>query len=235
MPNWLCFGGCCPRKLRRNQFGDFSKTSCSSFTELPAELKRRVTDFLPVQEALRLRTTSTRIYSDLGLTVRPPFQILHDVHWQGDLDSPSGSPLIATIIPVFERRRTHSITVECQCHEQCGNGKLYVLAHRCFEEDEDEEDGDTDDDAFSISRGTIVAELCFTGHLLTTRSLSLSFQPKSDEMYDLWYQVGGGPGNQLRLRSVCVYAVVYENEVYPFLPWDQSHNFDDAIQLSSPV
>ncbi len=198
MLKWLALLGCLPRKPTKFHTRRLSMNHDKIpflFMELPADLKRKVADFLPVRDALRLRQTSSRNCSDLGLTVRPPFQILQEDRWQGDLES-SESPRIATVIPIFDGRKTHSITLSCQCYNQDGRGKFYVVAHR------------SEDDDFSMSSGTIVTELDFTGRSMMRKPAS--FRPQFGEMYYLWYKIVGGAQSQLHLSPVRIHAVVYE-------------------------
>jgi hypothetical protein len=42
--------------------------------------------------------------------------------------------------------------------------------------------------------------------------LSLSFQPRADEIYHLWYSVGGGGGHELFVENLVVYSLIHDNE-----------------------
>lgn len=169
------------------------------FEYLVADLKRRIVDFLPVSDAMRVCLTSRTIRQDLGLVAQPAFRILEANYWRGDVES-LNTPRIATIVPIFDGRRTQSITMQCQWREQGGGGKkgskLYIVAH---------EQGDDD---FCMPSGTVVAESDYASRSTTT--LSLSFRPQPGKVYYLWYQVGSGPGQQLYISDILVYAVVFE-------------------------
>lgn len=151
-------------------------------------------DFLPPRETMMLLQTSKVINSGLSLVVRPAFRILEASRWIWELDY--GVPRIATVIPVFDGRRTHSILIRSQWWDQ-GWGerksKLFIVGHR------------PDDEDFDIFSGRIVAEAPFAEHFAS--NIVLSFRPKRNEIYYLWYKVGGGGGHRLNIEEVYIYAI----------------------------
>lgn len=210
MWRWLCIAGCCKRKRSRSAFESTGTSNTSAqenrpvsrFLTLPIDLKQSITSYLPVQDALRLRQVSKRVLSDLSLSVRPAFQILQAGYWECDLET-GNTPRMATMIPVFDKKRTHSITIQCQWREQVdlrGNGrsKLFIVAHR------------PDDDDFCISTGTVVAKADF-GRTFPPTKMAMSFRPEYGAIYYLWYMVGGAPGHQLYISNIQIYALVFED------------------------
>jgi hypothetical protein len=192
---------CCQRKGSRRNLESLSEQKhpqISPFFNLPAELKQRITDYLPAPDALRLRRVSKSVCSDLSLTVRPAFRILQKQQWAGD-SSGKSNPRMATWIPVFGGSKTHSITLQCQWrslenHWGDSMSRICIVAHR------------PDDDELSMSAGTVVVERSLSS--ISASNLGLSFRPKSEEIYSLWYVVGGGSKNWLLIGDVHIHALV---------------------------
>lgn len=183
-------------KLLRNlPFKDSSRKRSSipfPLVELPADLKRSVANFLCGQDVLRLCRTCRKICSDVGLTVRPPFQILGENSWIGEGESPQ-SPRIATVIPNFHGS-THSIILDCECYDEEAMMKFYIVAHHNQDYD------------LRFSSGSILEELevrrCGT-------RLQLSFRPRHGKIHYLWYQMTSRPGGISHVSALRVYALVY--------------------------
>jgi hypothetical protein len=187
------------RIAKEREVGEvFTRSKEPHFTNLPADLKSRIVDYLSSGGAVHLSSTSKAVGSDLALLVRPPFRILAGTHWVGDHDT-GGIPRIATSIPVFDRK-THSITLKCKWWDQGfgdRKGMMYIVGH------------ELDDDDFNIFSGRLVAESPVAKHFSST--LSLSFHPRAGEMYYLWYKVGGGGRHTLNVLDITIYALVHEN------------------------
>ena len=163
------------------------------FIELPTEIKRRIVSYLPTKSALRLSQTSHRVRSDFCLVTRPAFRILQASSWRTDMDIPH----VATVIPVFDGKNTHSVALQCQWYDQnvLLMSKLYIVGHP-----EDSED-------LEMTTGVIVAESGYAMNAPTT--LTMVFRPVSGTVYYLWYYVGGGAASELFLSDVHVRSIAY--------------------------
>lgn len=215
MIHWVRDVWCCRRRLGGTRPSFTSDDTCDAhppralrdptvpFSDLPVDLQQAVVKFLSPQEALRVCQTSKTIRAGVALKHRQPFRILEEWNWfdQPESGAVPGSPQIATIIPIFGTsvRRVHSVVVVCEWCDlgrTVGNRKsqLFIVAHGA------------DDDDLSLSGGTIIAESGFAP--LTISKLIMSFRPTLDEVYYLWYTMGGV---QLYIRNVWVYQLVFDD------------------------
>ena len=105
-------------------------------------------------------------------------------------------------IPVACPGNAHSITIEGDWKDQGWgnrNGQLYIVAQNPEEENP------------SFESGRLVASSPIAEHKKT--KVCLTFQPKANEKYQLWYLIGGGGGHSLHIENLVAHETVVEDKI----------------------
>jgi hypothetical protein len=174
---------------------------------LPSDLKKQAVSFLSTKDAHSLNQTSRALHADLCLsTLSPAFQICSSDTQRvlrGDVLT-GDHPQRGAKIPIFFGSSVHSVILTCQWRDQgWGNrkGELFVLG---FPDNKNH-----DPNNFSFSGGRLVCRSQIAPHL--EEHLKFSFNPRRNEIYYIWFKIGGGGGHELRLRNLRVHTTVFDD------------------------
>jgi hypothetical protein len=188
-----------------------SNPNTTGLVDLPADLLEKVADFLLVGDAFRLSRTSKAVYSLFPLSMLESL-LMKRTRMVG---KSVGEPRChrGPKIPVFLPIRTHTIVIQCKWRDQgWGNrkAKFLIVAHK-------KSNNHTDDNVDNINNGRVVVQSPIAEHSETL--MTLSFSPSrttaeiEEEVYHLWYEIGGGGGHQLHITSdVKMFSVVFDSE-----------------------
>mmetsp|Transcript_8543 Transcript_8543/g.14983 ORF Transcript_8543/g.14983 Transcript_8543/m.14983 type:complete len:301 (-) Transcript_8543:155-1057(-) len=167
-----------------------------------------IAGYLPPLDAIDLSRTCRKLQSQLSLTATPRRRILTGfIRHDSNDDRHYGFQ-----IPIISQVAVHSILVSMTWKDQgWGNrkGRVFVVA----------------------GGGRVVYSSGIAPHNL--EQFSFTFEPRQNESYHLWYNVGGGGGHSLRLSNVSVQALVFDDpsgcfgkahiflgKTNTFHPWD---------------
>ncbi|KAL7537280.1 hypothetical protein ACHAWF_005716 [Thalassiosira exigua] len=184
--------------------------------ELPDDnLLPIVAGYLPPADALRLAATCKKVHATLSLTATPPRELLAE--FRRDRDD---GPRRGFEIPVPTAVKCHSVLLSATWKGEGRarrEGRVFVVAER---KDAPPIDGRSSGKSFGGGR-LVYASAPAPG---TATRLDISFRPKGNESYYLWYTVGGASGSRrsLSLSSVAVRALVYDD---PSRSYGNAHNF----------
>lgn len=205
---------------------EVSKKEDPSLQCLPATLKRYVTLFLPLPDTLTLSHTCCALRNDLSLTcLELPQLCPRHLRWcvsQSGFDDvlrgnipQRGLELVTGVCP---HRAVHSVTFRCKyfgkpdCGEYRNPGWLYVVGHRTSTNPGLDSIVSNERTHFLPyrERGRVLA----VSHAQDSiANFNLSFCPREDESYSLWYGVGGGgaSGYKICVDDAQQVMVVYDN------------------------
>jgi len=162
----------------------------SKLIELPADLQKQLCLFLGAQEAsIGLSFTCKDIYNGLGISLlksHPPHLTLDPInsHEQGN------SFVKGPEIPILFRYKTALVTFCCKWKDQgWGNRKGRIEIR----------EGD---------RKRMVAKSPTAEHSKT--NLCLTFEPKHNEKYYIYFLVGGGGGHSLHVTDIRIKQLIYD-------------------------
>jgi hypothetical protein len=173
-------------------------------TYLPPELMQRTASFLHPLNAIDFSRTCRAVHDSLALASLDPAlpliagtKLLIGEYSTGDQEAPW------IRLPVPLHRRVHSATLSLQWRDQgWGNRKGQVrIVGRHTTQPADRND--------PFHGGKIVSESPIAEHQLT--NCKLTFVPKEDHVYYVFYRVGGGGGHQLHLESVTLFSMIFND------------------------
>ena len=173
---------------------------------LPLELKRRVASFLKASEAINMARSCRTLHTNLSLArlERPLFTAFGR---QGDVRT-GEHWYRAFRLPVLNRR-VHSMDLRFFWRDQgWGNRKTKtcVVGYPASASSEIPNEFAS----FPFRGGRVVASSPDCAEHHETR-LKLSFNPVENEVYHLWYKVGGGGGHEMQLREGCLRTVIFDD------------------------
>jgi hypothetical protein len=173
-------------------------------TDLPPELMQRTASFLHPLNAIDFSRTCRAVHDNLALASLSPAipliagkKVFIGAYSTGDQEV----PWIRLPIPLH--RRIHSATLSLLWRDQgSGNqkGKVWIVGRRTTQV------VDRNDPFHGM---TIVSESPIAEHQLT--NCKLTFVPKEDHVYYVFYRVGGGGGHQLHLESVTLFSMIFND------------------------
>lgn len=185
-------------------------------TLLPDDLKTRINQFVDPNDALSFAATCKNLNGSLSLSCLRSTTFVEYVAWSGgyvDGDTPRKYQRIPILFP----RRIHSVGLSLRWEDQgWGNrkGQIYVVAVATREKiattttttlaETQTPESSLPQDRFN--GGRLVYESPIAKH--NDEPLRMSFCPKADETYYLWYKVGGGGGHELKLQNIRVHMLV---------------------------
>ena len=192
--------------------------SVASLVNLPSVLKTRIASFLNHQDFIRFSRTKKVFRSEIWLSsLSPPYELIYSQVWLGTTGD--DVPKKAERIPVFSSQ-PHSITLTCKWKDQGWGehlGRLYVVAERSENTQQHQQkhqecsSSDSDKEHFLMFHGRrVVCESSPSPHEYS--SLELTFSPRRDEIYHLWYKVGGVGGSYLMVDNLVVHSLVYDDQ-----------------------
>lgn len=168
------------------------------FLMLPSEVLHHIVHSLEFDDALnfaRSRTTAGRVRFEIH-----PISRLSALYWVGrylDGHIPRlHQPQIEIPCPIS---RIHSILVSCQWVDQgWGNrkGSLFIVGTPKLDESTADVVPLPVDVLFHGGRVVVRTMTCAEHHWT---KVELRFQPRDDENYHLWFEVGAGGGHELRV------------------------------------
>jgi hypothetical protein len=198
-----------------------------NLTNLPSVLKERIALFLEPREAYRLSKTCRQLHSDLGLSVlSPPYEYLFSQVWVGETMT-GDLPRRSEEIPILSIR-PHSIGLQCRWKDQGygdRKGRLYVIGEPkrtlIFEEKNRSDHSETnamrnkeeEEEATNLAPfegGSLVYESPLAPH--TFSNLKVTFVPRPNETYHLWYRCGGGGGHLLMVEELIVNTLFFDDK-----------------------
>lgn len=197
---------------------------------LPNEIMENIADFLPPLGALQLTRTSKKLYSQFSLATTSRSKFLSEFSRDDCDDDMHYGFEIPTILQVS----VHTLLVTMKWWDQgWGNrkGRLLLVAEN--KNQSYDRSGKKNGPDF----GRVVYESRIAKH--ARRRLNITFKPKNNESYHIWYVVGGGGGHELNLYNMKIQALVFDEsksaiKAFNFLaksngllPWDE--------KLPSPV
>jgi len=204
-----------------------------------AILRHNVAEFLAFLDMCQLSITSKKLHSQLSVFIMPPRKILTDFaridYHNGNADHGPYAMDYGFEIPVPSQPQVvcHSMCVSMSWRDQgLGLGqKGYFLIMAS-----DKESGG--------HLGPTVFASPHAPH--SSQSLHITFMPKREKSYHLWYVVGGGGEHSMNLCNVTVQAIVYDDpsrsflKAYHFvakrnvfLPWDVATSLMSPPQVTS--
>ena len=176
-------------------------------TLLPSDLKKQVASFLSAKDTHSLNQTSSSVHTDLCFsTLSPAFRLYSSSIWRGE-HLTGDHPVCGAMIPIFFGSSIHSINLTCLWRDQgWGNwkGRLFVLGFP------DSENHDHTHTNLRFSDGRLTYRTQIAPH--AEERLKFSFKPRRNEIYYIWYVVGGGGGHDLRLRNLIVHTAVFDDQ-----------------------
>mmetsp|Transcript_7407 Transcript_7407/g.14055 ORF Transcript_7407/g.14055 Transcript_7407/m.14055 type:complete len:344 (+) Transcript_7407:149-1180(+) len=211
-----------------------------TINNLPGAIMRHhVAKFLAFSDMCQLSITSKKLHSQLPVSIMPPRKVLTEFsridYHNGNADYGPYEMDYGFEIPLPSHPQVacHSIRVSMSWRDQGlelgQKGYFLIMAS-------DKETGGR--------LGRIVFASPYAPH--SSQSLHITFMPKRDQSYHLWYVVGGGGGHSLNLYNVTVQAIVYDEpsrsffKAYNFvakrnvfLPWDVATSLMSPPQVSS--
>jgi len=169
-------------------------TQTLSFERIPAELQKRIANFLKYRDAFRLSQVNKQIKESLGMsTIRLPSAIPTKGIWAGSVRD-GDIPRRCRKLPFLMKNRVHTVLLRGMYQDQgWGNqkGRFYIVAsgagfgHR------------------------VVATSPLANHGET--ALKLEFNTVDDDAtYTLWYKVGGGGGHTLTLANLTMQLIIFD-------------------------
>jgi len=168
--------------------------------ELPGEILPIVVGYLLPSDAIQLNNTCKKLHSKLSLTATCPRQILTNFSRQDrDDDAHSGFQ-----IPVPHQVSCHSMLLSMIWRDHgwgYRKGKVFVVAEK-----KNHLYGRSGE---RFGGGSVAYTSGIALH--EEQRLDITFQPKGNETYHLWYVVGHGGGHSLRLSNVKVQALVFDD------------------------
>mmetsp|Transcript_9967 Transcript_9967/g.17961 ORF Transcript_9967/g.17961 Transcript_9967/m.17961 type:complete len:305 (+) Transcript_9967:397-1311(+) len=177
--------------------------------ESPEGILQNIVGFLPPSDAIQLNKTCKKLHSRLSLTATCPRQILMKLlRKERDVSTHYGFQ-----IPVPHQVTCHSILLSMFCRGGQGKrpkGKLFIVAekrNRFY---------GTSGQRFGGGRVVYTS-----GMMYEERRLYITFQPKKNETYHLWYVGAGYAGGAnfryvLSLSDLTVQALVFDDPLRCF-------------------
>lgn len=165
--------------------------------ELPDEILPIVVGHLPPSGAIQLNNTCKKLHSKLSLTTTFPRRILTNYFRQ----DPDDEAHYGFQIPVPHQVSCHSMLLSMTWKDQGWGGRVFVLAEA--------KNRSNDGSGRQFSEGRVVYASGIALH--EERRLAIAFQPKKNETYHLWYVVGHGGGNRLRLSNTSIRSLVFDD------------------------
>jgi hypothetical protein len=168
-------------------------------TNMPPELMQRAASFLHPVNAIDFSRTCRAVHDSLALaSLNPalPF-IAGTKSFVGEYTA--GNHYVQWFrLPIPLQRRVHSVTLSLQWRDQgWGNrkGQVKIVGRRTTQEHQD-----------PLHGGEIVSHSPIAEHAVT--NCKLTFVPKKDHIYYVFYRVGGGGGHQLHFDSVTLFSLI---------------------------
>mmetsp|Transcript_28527 Transcript_28527/g.43132 ORF Transcript_28527/g.43132 Transcript_28527/m.43132 type:complete len:357 (+) Transcript_28527:225-1295(+) len=167
-----------------------------SLQRVPAELQKRVANFLHYRDAFRLSQVNRQIQESLGMSkIRLPFSSkCTNFKWVGPVRN-GDIPRRSISLPLVMQNRVHTIILRGTYHDQGWGdtkGKLYVVAS-----------------ADKARRHRLVAESLSAKH--RESPLELEFNTVDDDVtYTLWYKVGSGGSHSLSLNNLALELIMFD-------------------------
>ena len=173
-------------------------------SDLPNEVVGRIAEFLEIRDAVRLSTTCRRIHTNFPLvTLNPAVELLTATQFSGESrDLHRRGPEI----PVVLGSRTHSIVVDGIWRDQgfgYQKGGLFIVAH----------DRNKDENIDNFMQGRLVRASPVAPH--RAGRVTLSFRPRSNEVYHIWYIVGGGEHILEFTTPLTMHTIIFDTEKRP--------------------
>ena len=194
---------------------------------IPSVVKARIATYLTAKDALQWAATSKSMQTDLGLSVlTPPYELLYSQIWLGDRITGDHPRRYNPRIPIL-CRRSHSIIVSCRWKDQgwgTRQGKLFIVASKTTtatgmgstttknnnHHNHHHYRIPSDPSISPFDGGRVVCESpTFAGHSWTT--LQMSFCPRDEELYHLWYVCGNMDGSLLMVEDLVVRTVLFDD------------------------
>jgi hypothetical protein len=170
------------RLALRNPIQSWSKSKSRKrlrFEDLPSDTIERIIEFLPISDTFHLIQTSKSALRGIELSKVTSLLTSKTLAF-------NPRSCFALIVPK-DVARLHTITLQCDLLSQDWskrmNGRLYVVAHN-RNSYLDSADNKKQLEQLSFADGRIVTKTPVAKNHQT--SLTLSFYPKSDEVYQLW-------------------------------------------------
>jgi len=170
-------------------------TQTLSLEKVPAELQKRVANFLKYRDAFRLSQVNKQIRESLGMsTIRLPSAIPTKGIWAGSVRD-GDIPRRSRELPFLMKNRVHTVLLRGSYQDQgWGNqkGRFYIVASS----------------GASFGHRT-VATSPVANHGET--ALRLEFNTVDDDAtYTLWYKVGEGGGHTLALADLTMQLIIFD-------------------------
>lgn len=175
-----------------------------------------IADFLSPYDAINFSSACSKLNSQLSLTTTHPREILttFSKHERDD-DRHYGFQ-----IPVLSQAPVHSIRLSMKFSDQgWGNnkGRVFIVAQQ-------EHQFHTLDRRTDFSSGIVPRDRDMWRTTIT-------FKPRPNESYHLWYIVGGGGGHSLHLKNVSIQTLAFGDPTHKL---EKAHEFLVKNKVSHP-
>jgi hypothetical protein len=162
---------------------------------------QRIASFLHPLNAIDFSRTCRAVHDSLALaSLNPALPLIAEKKLLIGGDSTGDQEVPWIRLPVPLHRRVHSATLSLQWRDQGWGhrkGQLRIVGRRRTQHI------DRND---PFHGGKIVSESPLAEHQLT--NCKLTFVPKEDHVYNVFYRVGGGGGHKLHLESVTLFSMI---------------------------
>lgn len=204
------------RKIFRNKMAASTTSNQNNRTlvRLPSVLKTRIASYLNHRDAICLNQTSKVFHNDIRLSsLSPSYELMYSQIWLGETVA-GDVPCRGEMIPIFSSR-PHSVTLTCRWRDQGWGerkGRLYIVGETksILSQDKQQQHDNETNEKDLFHGGKVICESPLAPHEFTM--MDLSFAPKINEKYYLWYRCGGGGGHLLMVENLIVHTLAFDDD-----------------------
>ncbi len=171
--------------------------STINITNLPPEILQHLSKFLNCQDLCQFQSSCKPIRESIDLALVNKSNLLRPLKNNWVWTNRDDVKHLWTRLELISPQKTHTVIFTCEFRDQgWGNQKgfIHIAEHS---------EGDTG----KIQIDNIICSSPRANHHWIR--LRLEFQPDPKKKYSLWYQVGGGGGHELRMRSPSLRNVIH--------------------------
>jgi hypothetical protein len=184
-----------------------SSNPCCYLSRLPTELKCRAVSYLSPTDACAFTEHFSTPIGVHVTTLAPALPFVAQIEYPGLYANGDTPVIVETPLPVWNSGhvKLHSVTLDLSWKDQgWGNhkGELFLVAHA---------DGAEPDPSARFRGGRLVWA---TDHAAPHQleALRVTFCPREDETYCIWYKAGGGGGHTLLIQNLAVSMTIFDDE-----------------------
>lgn len=201
---------------------------------VPAEILANIVGHLAASDAIKLSHTGKQIQSQLSLAATARRKVLTERHDYTRSDRPLKSFQVP--VPSQDMVMVHTVLLSMNWRDQgWGNRKsqVFIIATKNdlspYGSDSRLSTLNWEGTRIEFDGGRVVYESGIATH--SKESLDITFKPKKDETYHIWYIVGGGGGHELYLSDANIQSLVLGDD-QGFL---DAYNFLVTSEVLQPI